>query len=430
VLGNSYSFSSELQDEWDWTERYPSAAELVRYFEHVADRFDLRLHFRVNTRVVAAEFDETDDTWLITASDGSVTRARYFVPATGVLSQPKPPEIPGIESFAGNAYHTGRWPHHPVDLTGKRVGVIGTGSSGVQTIQALAGNVAKYTRFGIYAAFPSQSVLEATPEERRHAFENAWGNSSLLGFRLCYGDILTNPEANEIAAEFIRAKVREIVKDPVLAEKLTPRDFPFGTKRPRLGDTYYSLHNREDVTLVHLKSDPILRIVPNGVETKSGLHELDCLIYATGYDALTGALTRIDIRGVGGVRLAVKWADGAKTYLGLMTSGCPNMFTVTGPGSPGPLANVSIGVEQHADWIDSCIAYMHRHGYTRIDTRPETETAWMELVRELAERTLYPKANSWYLGANVPGKPARVPAVPGRARCVPPEMRRRRRGWL
>jgi cyclohexanone monooxygenase len=240
VLGNSYSFSSELQDEWDWTERYPSAAELVRYFEHVADRFDLRLHFRVNTRVVAAEFDETDDTWLITASDGSVTRARYFVPATGVLSQPKPPEIPGIESFAGNAYHTGRWPHHPVDLTGKRVGVIGTGSSGVQTIQALAGNVAKYTRFGIYAAFPSQSVLEATPEERRHAFENAWGNSSLLGFRLCYGDILTNPEANEIAAEFIRAKVREIVKDPVLAEKLTPRDFPFGTKRPRLGDTYYT----------------------------------------------------------------------------------------------------------------------------------------------------------------------------------------------
>lgn len=440
----SYSFSPELQDEWDWPERYPSASELMKYLNHVAERFQLRQHIRFNTKVVSAVFDEHENLWRVTTSDGSVTKARFFVPATGVLSVPKPPEIPGLDSFRGEHYHTGRWPHHEVDFTGKRVGVIGTGSSGVQVIQALAGKVkhltvfqrtavfvvpaknhpltpqmrarvratyaerralSRLTRFGIAVPMPCASALDATPEERRKNYENAWENSQLLGFRMCYGDILSDEAANETVAEFIRGKIRETVKNPEVADKLMPRSFPFGTKRPCLGDTYYSVFNRDDVTLVDLRSTPIRRIVPEGVETTQQLHELDCLIYATGYDALTGALTHIDVRGLGGRKLTDKWSEGAKTYLGLVTNGFPNMFTVTGPGSPGPLANMSMSIEQHVDWITACMRYMREHGMTRIDADPQAEENWMRHVQEVVGRTLYMKANSWYLGANVPGKP-------------------------
>ncbi len=440
----SYSFSPELQDEWDWPERYPSSNELMRYLNHVADRFRLRELIRFNTRVISAEFDEAENLWSIGASDGTTIRARFLVPATGVLSFPKPPEIPGIDTFKGESYHTGAWPHHEVDFTGKRVGVIGTGSSGVQAIQEIAGNAAqltvfqrtavyvvpaknhpltpemrarvratylerrtisRLTRFGIAVPMPVESALDATLDERQKKYENAWENSQLLGFRMCYGDILSNEAANETVAEFIRGKIREIVQKPDVAEKLMPRGFPFGTKRPCLGDTYYNVFNRDNVTLVDLKATPITRIVSEGVETTEGLHELDCLIYATGYDALTGALTHIDVRGVGARKLADKWAEGAKTWLGLVTSGFPNMFIVTGPGSPGPLANMSMSIEQHVDWIAGCMEYMRKHGLDRIDADRQAEEQWMKHVQELAERTLYMKANSWYLGANVPGKP-------------------------
>lgn len=440
----SYSFSRELQDEWDWSERYPSAQELMKYLEHVADRFQLREHIRFNTTVESAVFDEQRNLWVVRTSDGKTVNARFLVPASGVLSVPKPPEIPGIETFAGEAYHTGRWPRKPVSFEGKRIGVIGTGSSGVQVIQALAGQckhltvfqrtavfvvpcknhaltpsmrervratyaerreISRITRFGIAVGMATDSALDATPEEMRMKYENAWTNSQLLGFRQCYGDILANEDANATVADFIRGKIRQIVKKPEVAQKLLPHGFPFGTKRPCLGDTYYEVFNRDDVTLVDLKSTPIERVVPEGIVTSEGLVKLDMLIYATGYDALSGALTRIDVRGIGGKKLTDKWADGAKTYLGLMVAGFPNLFTVTGPGSPGPLANMSMSIEQHIDWITRCMEDMRRNGWTRIDTTSVQEDAWMQGVQDIVKRTLYLKANSWYLGANVPGKP-------------------------
>lgn len=440
----SYSFSPELQDEWDWKEKYPTAQELMSYLNYVADKFKLRDHIQFNTRVASAEFLEKENLWLIRTSDGKELKSRFLVPATGGLSVPKPPEIPGIETFKGEAYHTGRWPRVEPTFEGKRIGVIGTGSSGVQTIQALAGkckhltvfqrtavfvvpaknhpltpemrqrvratyterrNLSRLTRFGIPASMPTESALEATPEERHAKYQNAWINSQLLGFRQCYGDILSNLDANNTVAEFIRGKIREIVKDPATAEKLMPRGFPFGTKRPCLGDTYYSVFNRNDVSLVDLKSTPIVKIVPEGVVSSEGLIELDMLIFATGYDALTGALTKIHVKGVGGKTLTEKWTSGAKAYLGLMSAGFPNLFTVTGPGSPGPLANMSMSIEQHIDWISNCIQYMHKNGFVRIDADKQYESNWMEHVQEVVGRTLYDKANSWYRGANVPGKP-------------------------
>jgi cyclohexanone monooxygenase len=440
----SYSFSSELQDEWEWSHRYPTAQELMAYLEHVADRFKLRQHIRFNTRVEAAEFNEAENLWRVRTSDGKTLSARFLVPATGGLSVPKPPEIPGIETFKGEAYHTGRWPRQEPTFEGKRIGVIGTGSSGVQVIHTLAGKckhltvfqrtavfvvpaknrsltpemrqraratyaerrtLSRITRFGIPAAMPDDSALEATPEERRTKFENAWTNSQLLGFRQCFGDILSNVAANELVAEFIRGKIRDIVKDPTTAQKLLPYGFPFGTKRPCLSDNYYSVFNRDDVSLVDLKATPIVRIVPEGIETTDGLIELDMLIYATGYDAFTGALTHIDVRGLGGRTLRDKWSEGAKTYLGLVTEGFPNLFTVTGPGSPGPLANMSMSIEQHVEWISDCITYLRANKIARIDADKDSEEAWMQHVQEVVSRTLYEKANSWYRGANVPGKP-------------------------
>jgi cyclohexanone monooxygenase len=252
---------------------------------------------------------------------------------------------------------------------------------------------------------PSESALDATEEERLMKYENAWTNSQLLGFRQCYGDILSDEAANETVSEFIRGKIRKIVRNPETAKKLLPYGFPFGTKRPCLGDTYYDVFNRDDVTLVDLKSTPIERIVPEGIVTSEGLIELDILIYATGYDALSGALTHMDIRGIGGRKLTDKWAHGAKTYLGLMTAGFPNLFTVTGPGSPGPLANMSMSIEQHVDWIARCMEYLRANDIVRIDARGDLEEDWMHQVQEIVKRTLYLKANSWYLGANVPGKP-------------------------
>jgi cyclohexanone monooxygenase len=440
----SYSFSSELQDEWEWSHRYPTAQELMAYLEHVADRFKLRQHIRFNTRVEAAEFKEAENLWRVRTSDGKTLSARFLVPATGGLSVPKPPEIPGIETFKGEAYHTGRWPRQEPTFEGKRIGVIGTGSSGVQVIHTLAGKckhltvfqrtavfvvpaknrplspemrqraratyaerraLSRMTRFGIPAAMPDDSALEATPEERQAKFENAWTNSQLLGFRQCFGDILSNVAANELVAEFIRGKIRDIVKDPTTAQKLLPYGFPFGTKRPCLSDNYYSVFNRDDVSLVDLKATPIVRIVPEGIETTDGLIELDMLIYATGYDAFTGALTHIDVRGLGGRTLRDKWSEGAKTYLGLVTEGFPNLFTVTGPGSPGPLANMSMSIEQHVEWISDCITYLRANKIARIDADKDSEEAWMQHVQEVVSRTLYEKANSWYRGANVPGKP-------------------------
>jgi cyclohexanone monooxygenase len=456
-----YSFSRELEEEWDWSERYPSQPELLHYLNHVTDRFDLRRHIRFETRVTAAEFDEARACWTVSVDRGGPIECRFFVLAGGAISVPKPPEVEGIADFRGACFHTGDWPREPVDFTGKRVAVIGTGSSGVQTSTAIVDQVAQLTVFqrtpnftaplinhpldaqaleefrrtsaerhersrwsrqGIPYPMPTRSALEATAEERAEAFREAWKNSHLFALRLTFSDVLTDKAANETVAEFVRGKIRETVEDPVLAEKLTPRSYPFATKRPCIGRGYYEMFNREHVGLVDLRETPILRMTPAGIETTAGELPFDAIIFATGFDALTGAASRIAIAGRGGLTLRSKWANGPQTYLGLAVSGFPNLFFVTGPGSPGPLTAMVKSIEQHVDWIADCLSFLAERGHQTIEARPEHEKAWMDHVQEVAAATLYPRANSWYLGANVPGKPRKfMPYLGGlgvyRAKC-------------
>jgi cyclohexanone monooxygenase len=459
-----YSFSRELEEEWTWSERYPAQPELLRYLNFVADRLDLRPHIQFNTKVTAAAFDEARSAWVVSldsGDSGDQIEGRFLILAGGTLSVPKPPEIEGIESYAGACFHTGHWPQEAVDFTGQRVAVIGTGSSGVQTSTAIVDQVSQLTVFqrtpnftapiinhpldetamaefrrtsaerheksrhsrqGIPYDLPTRSALSVSADERLQTFQNAWRDSHLFAFRLTYSDILTDEAANETVAEFLRGKIREIVKDPGVAEKLTPRTYPFATKRPCLGKGYYEMFNRDHVQLVDLRETPILRMTPAGIETSEGEMAFDSVIFATGFDALTGAASRIEITGRGGATLSEKWADGPETYLGLVSSGFPNLFFVTGPGSPGPLSAMVKSIEQHVDWIGDCLAHLTAHGYASIDALPGHEKAWMDHVQEVASGTLYPRANSWYVGANVPGKPRRfMPYLGGvgtyRAKC-------------
>ncbi len=456
-----YSFSRELEAEWNWSERYPSQPELLRYLNFVADRFELRRDIRFETRVTAAAFDETRNAWEVSLDSGERLAGRFFILAGGAISVPKPPEIDGIESFRGACYHTGNWPQEGADFNGRRVAVIGTGSSGVQTSTAIVDAVAQLTVFqrtpnytapminyaldraamdafrqtsaarheksrhsrqGIPYDPPTRSALEVSAEERAETFRNAWENSHLFALRLTYSDILTDEAANETVAEFVRGKIREIVRDPVVAERLTPRSYPFATKRPCLGGGYYEMFNREHVRLVDLRETPILRMTPAGIETSEGELAFDAVVFATGFDALTGAAARIDITGRSGVTLREKWADGPKTYLGIASSGFPNLFFVTGPGSPGPLSAMVKSIEQHVDWIGDCLAYLRERDIAVIEAQHEHEQDWGAHVQAVAAGTLYPLANSWYLGANVPGKSRKfMPYLGGvgvyRAKC-------------
>ena len=456
-----YSFSRAIEEEWTWSERYPSQPELLRYLNFVADRLDLRAHIRFDTRVVVADFDEEASLWSVGLDDGDRVEARFFILAGGAISVPKPPEVEGIESFRGESYHTGSWPHEPVDLAGKRVALIGTGSSGVQTSTAIVDQVAQLTIFqrtpnftapminypldpashaeyrrtsferheksrhsrqGIPFDQPTRSALEASAEEREHTFRHAWDNSHLFALRLTFNDILIDEKANDTVADFVRARIRETVEDPDLAEKLMPRSFPFAAKRPCIGKDYYAMFNRDHVRLVDLRDTPILRFTPNGIETTKGELAFDTIIFATGFDALTGAAARIAITGRGGRTLRDAWAHGPETYLGLMSAGFPNLFFVTGPGSPGPLSAMIRSIEQHVDWIGDCLIHLRNEGYATIDALPESQDEWMAHVQEVADGTLYPRANSWYTGANVPGKPRKfMPYLGGvgvyRAKC-------------
>lgn len=456
-----YSFSRELEEEWDWSERYPSQGELLRYLNHVADRFDLRRDIRFDSRVTAAAFDAARCCWTVSLEDGECIEGRFFILAGGAISVPKPPEIDGIESFQGACYHTGSFPQEGVDFAGKRVAVIGTGSSGVQTSTAIVDAVAtltvfqrtpnytapminhaldaaamtsfrqtsaarheksRHSRQGIPYDQPTRSALAVSAEERAETFRNAWENSHLFALRLTYSDILTDEVANETVSEFVRGKIREIVKDPVVAEQLTPRGYPFATKRPCLGHGYYEMFNRDHVRLVDLRETPIVRMTPAGIETSAGEMAFDAVVFATGFDALTGAAARIDITGRDGVTLREKWAGGPETYLGIASAGFPNLFLVTGPGSPGPLSAMVKSIEQHVDWIAECLIYLRAHGFAVIEADPAHERDWGEHVQTVAAGTLYPRANSWYLGANVPGKPRKfMPYLGGvgvyRAKC-------------
>ena len=443
-MAYSYSFSPELEQEWTWTEKYPTQPEILRYIEHVADRFDLRRDVTFDTRVTDAVYDDERQRWTVSTDSGETIDTQYLIAATGCLSVSKAPEIPGADRFHGPIYHTGHWPHEGVDLTGLRVGVIGTGSSGIQSIPIFAEQASALTVFqrtpnfsmpagnrpltedevaemkGRYPAFreaqrtsgfgvpieaATQSALEVEDGVRTTTYQSGWDAGNLVAILASYTDTLTSKEANDTAAEFVRSKIRSIVTDPDVAESLSPRSFPFGTKRPCLDTGYYATFNQEHVSLVDIRKTPLVEITETGVRTSEAEYEFDAIVFATGFDAMTGALLAIDIRGKDGVSLREKWAEGPRTYLGLAVAGFPNLFTITGPSSPSVLSNMIVSIEQHVDWITDCIAYLRAHEIAEIDPTVEAEDEWVAHVEEVGNMTLYPTADSWYMGSNVPGKP-------------------------
>lgn len=442
----SYSFSEDLQQEWTWTERFATQPEILRYINHVADRFGLRSDIQFKTRIDAARFDEGGSFWRLTTGGGETIDASYCIMATGCLSNARIPDLRGLADFRGDIFHTGSWPHEGVDFAGKRVGVIGTGSSGIQAIPEMAKqakhlyvfqrtpnftvparnapltqsevdnwkrNYAEHrrvareaTRSGTIYDFAKTSALLASEEERAQEYSARWKKGG-ANFMHAFNDLLTDERANDTAAEFVRARIREIVKDPVLAEALSPRDYPIFTKRICVDTDYYETFNRPNVSLINLRKTPIETIVENGVRTAESLIELDAIVFATGFDAITGALDAIDISGREGKQLREKWRSGPRSYLGLMSAGFPNLFTVTGPGSPSVLSNVIVSIEQHVDWIADCLEHLRSRNLAVIEPTVSAEDRWVEHVNEVATSTLYPRAASWYMGANIPGK-ARV----------------------
>jgi cyclohexanone monooxygenase len=444
-LEYSYSFSDELQQEWQWPERYGTQPEILRYINHVADRFDLRRDIEFNTRVKEASFDSKTNTWTVKTDKGHTATARFCIMATGNLSTPRTPNYRGLERFEGQCYHTGLWPHEGVDFTGLRVGVIGTGSSGVQSIPIIAKQVkhlyvfqrtanfslparnapmdsarerahkAQYperrraafdTPFGI-AGYPPpvKPALAASEEERRRAYEAKWAEGGSISFLYSFTDLLLNKESNQTASEFVRQKIRAIVKDPGTAQLLCPNDHPIGTKRLILDTDYYETYNRDNVTLVDIRNKPIIEITPSGLRTADADYALDAIVFATGFDAMTGAMKEIDIRTDAGMSIRRKWEHGPCTYLGIMIAGFPNLFMITGPQSPGVKSQMILACEQHVDWIADCVQYLRNRGFSRIEATDSAEGAWVQHNNEVADRTLYPLANSWYVGANIPGKP-------------------------
>ncbi|MFE4501931.1 flavin-containing monooxygenase [Rhodococcus sp. NPDC056743] len=439
----SYSFDDDLQQEWVWTERFPAQPEILSYLEHVADRFDLREAITFGTRVTSARFDETTGLWTITTDDGKTVTSQWLIMATGALSSARMPDIAGQHDFRGEVHHTGHWPSHGVDFTGKRVGVIGTGSSGVQAIPLIAEQAEHLTVFQrtpgfviparnralgpdeldeIKADYPTRRqnlreshggwilpppvglALETAPEVRDKEYESRWAGGG-IAFQNTFGDIMMSVDANETAAEFVRSKIRETVENPTTAEALCPKGYPLGSKRLCIGTDYYETYNRANVTLADLRVSPIERIAPEGIQTSAGLHELDMIVFATGFDAMTGALNAIDIRGRGGIPLREAWAAGPRTYLGVAVAGFPNMFALTGPGSPSVLSNVVVSIEQHVEWVADYIDHMRRVGARFAEATTSAQEQWVDHVTSIAAESLYMQADSWYLGANVPGKP-------------------------
>jgi cyclohexanone monooxygenase len=440
----SYSFSDELQQEWDWSERYAPQPEILQYAQHVAERFNLRGDIQFDTRVDQAAFDESAQLWSVTTSDGNTVTAKHVVLATGCLSNAKMPDIKGLKDFKGRVYHTGHWPHQPVDFTGQRVAVIGTGSSAIQSVPLIAAQASHLTVFqrtanfsiparnapltpderhafrsnypeirrqareemrnGIFQELPDRGALDDGDNERRARYEARWARGGLT-FTATYNNIALDQAANDTAAGFVRDKIAEIVRDPQVAKLLQPTNHPIGSKRICVDTDYYATFNRQNVTLVDIKSDPIEEILPNAVRTGAKDYEVDALVLATGFDAMTGSVAKIDIVGRGEQTLNQKWSEGPKTYLGLMSAGFPNLFVITGPGSPSVLSNMMVSIEQHVDWIADCLGYMRDRDLDTMEATKQAEDNWVAHVNEVAHGTLYPQANSWYMGANIPGKP-------------------------
>jgi cyclohexanone monooxygenase len=440
-LEYSYQFSEELQQEWQWTERYSPQAEILKYANHVADRFDLRPDIQLETRVEAARFDDDTGLWNV-RTDKEVVTARFFIMATGCLSSTNMPDFDGINDFLGDTYHTGNWPHEGVDFTGKRVGIIGTGSSAIQSIPLIAEQAehlyvfqrspnysvpawnqpldarierqikadyrgfrafAKEQPFGAHFRNTGLDADDQTDESLEAEYERRWTHGG-LPFMGAYEDLIYSQHANDTAAEFIRNKIRQQVEDPRVAELLCPHSV-VGGKRLCVDTDYYQTFNRPNVTLVDVSETPVDKITASGLTVGDQGYELDAIVFATGFDAMTGAILKVDIHGKDGLPLAQKWEAGPRTYLGLMVEGFPNLFTITGPGSPSVLSNMLPSIEQHVEWISECVAYLDEREVTGIEPSREAEDAWVEHVNEVAEESLYPTCNSWYLGANVPGKP-------------------------
>jgi cyclohexanone monooxygenase len=437
----SYSFSRELEQEWDWSERYAGQAEILRYARHVADRFDLRRDIEFDTRVVSAAFD--DDRWRVTLDGGRRVAAQFLIMATGCLSNARTPDFAGLDRFQGRTWHTGAWPHEGVDFAGLSVGVVGTGSSGIQSIPVIAAEAKHVTVFqrtpnfsiparnrpladaerrwwkenypemrrrareemrnGIVSEIPYKGALDDGPEQRTARYESRWARGG-LPFTTSYNNIALDQAANDTAAEFVRRKIGETVKDPAVAKLLQPTSYPIGTKRICLDTDYFETFNRRNVTLVDIRSAPIRAITPAGILAGETEYPLDAIVFATGFDAMTGSFAKVEIRS-GDLTLNGKWAEGPKSYLGLMVAGFPNLFIVTGPGSPSVLSNMMVSIEQHVDWIADCLAYLRERDIERIEATREAEEKWVAHVNEVAHATLYPQAASWYMGANIPGKP-------------------------
>jgi cation diffusion facilitator CzcD-associated flavoprotein CzcO len=440
-----FSFDDDLLQEWNWSGKYPEQPEILRYLNHVADRFDLRSGIQFNTSVTAAHFNDDTGLWDVETDQGDRVTAKYVITAIGCISTGQIPQIAGIDSFQGDRYHTGAWPHDGVEFEGKRVAVIGTGSSGVQSIPVIASEAEHLTVFqrtpqytiparhetvdqeflkevkanyaeimqksklsaaGMPYDFSEKSALEVSDEERRETYEALWKKGGFNFLFGAYADIATDRRANDTAAEFIRGKIREIVDDPETAEKLVPRDHPFASKRALIDTNYFDTYNRDNVDLVDIRHFPIEEITPTGLRTADGQeYEFDIIVFATGYDAMTGTFFKIDITGRNGRELREKWNGGPTTYLGLATADFPNMFMITGPQSPSVLSNMPVSIEQHVEWISDFIEYLRERDVDVVDVDPQAEVDWVQHVNDIADQTMYMLADSWYLGANIPGKP-------------------------
>ena len=438
----SYSFSEELQQEWEWSYRYSTQPEILQYAGHVADRFSLRKHIRFNSRVKSAKYDEGASTWSIRTVDGDIYRGKYCIMATGTLSSVNTPKFEGLSDFQGEWYVTGRWPHEGVDFKNKNVGIIGTGSSAVQSIPVIAEDAASLTVFQRTANYSipahnrpleSEEVLEikqnysdirarakknragiagmevgtekamdVDEEVRKSEYQRRWENEG-TGFTAAYIDIGTDLMANETAASFVKEKIKEVVKDPVKAELLSPTN-TIGCKRLCIDTNYFETYNNDHVHIVDVNKTPIKGLTRNGIETTEREYNFDIVVFAIGFDAMTGALLSIDIRGKDDVSLKEKWSEGPRTYLGLASEGFPNMFTITGPGSPSVLSNMMTSIEQHVDWIAGFVSHLEDQDKTTVEANKDDEDSWMDHVAEVADGTLRYSCNSWYVGANIPGK--------------------------
>ena len=439
----SYSFSEELQQQWNWTERYATQPEILEYLNWVTDTLDLRRDITFGTRVTSAVLDEDTLRWTVSTDSGEVVSARFAIMATGALSAAITPDFAGLDSFSGDVFHTAHWPHEGVDFTGRRVAVIGTGSSGIQSIPFIAeqaaqlyvfqrtpnysvpagnrplpadelaeikANYAERRRISFRSGGGSPYVgtttptLQVPPQERRMAFEKRWQLGGVL-FSKTFPDQMTDLAANDEARKFWEEKIRAVIDDPAVAELLIPDDHPIGAKRICTDSDYFQTFNRNNVELVSVRRTPVESIDATGITTTAAHYDVDAIVFATGFDALTGALSKISIIGRGGQALSEDWAHGPRTYLGLGCDGFPNLFLITGPGSPAVLANMVLGAEAHVDWIAEAIAYLDDNGYAAMEATPDAVENWLAELAQRAETTLFTKADSWYLGANVPGKP-------------------------